>query len=78
MVKKLINSLREYKKSTILTPICLIMEVLMECSIPFILAKLIDEGISHGDRNVIINLGLLLLVAAFRRSLKSVEDGGVL
>lgn len=65
MVKKIIKSLREYKKVTLLTPLCLIMEVLMECSIPLILAKLIDDGVSKGDINTIIKLAILLLIAAF-------------
>lgn len=65
MIKRLLQSLKQYKKETILTPICMILEVFMEIAIPFLLAKLIDEGITQSDTNVIIKLGILLLAAAF-------------
>ena len=45
MIKKLIKSIREYKKETILTPVFMLCEVFMEVLIPFLMAKLIDLGI---------------------------------
>ena len=43
MVKKLLGSLREYKKPAILTPLLMLGEVLMEVLIPFIIAKLVNQ-----------------------------------
>ena len=43
MIKKLAKSIREYKKETILTPIFMILEVVMETLIPYLLAILIDD-----------------------------------
>ncbi len=65
MIKKLSKSIREYKKATLLTPICMVLEVCMEITIPFLLAKLIDDGISQGDTGVILKLAVLLLGIAF-------------
>ena len=39
MVKTLIKSIREYKKATIYTPLFVSIEVVLECIIPFIMAK---------------------------------------
>ena len=65
MIKQLVKSIKEYKKATILTPICMLLEVAMEIIIPFLLAKLIDEGITQGDMNSILIIGAELLVVAF-------------
>ena len=64
MIKKLLLSLREYKKSTIITPILVTLEVIMEVLIPFLMANLIDYGIDAGDLGVITKLGIALLGAA--------------
>ena len=43
MVKTLLQSIREYKKASILTPIYVALEVLLECILPFVMADLIDH-----------------------------------
>ena len=53
MIKKLIKSLREYKKSTLLTPLFVVFEVILEVLIPLLMSKLIDDGISKGDMNIV-------------------------
>lgn len=64
MITKLLKSIREYKKVTIVTPILVTLEVIMEVLIPFLMANLIDYGIDAGDMGVIVRLGSILLVAA--------------
>jgi len=64
MFKSLAESLREYKKETIKTPLFVMCEVIMEVSIPFLMASLIDFGIDAGDMAVIFRLGLALLFMA--------------
>src|SRR5690554_6364918 len=64
MIKTLAKSIREYKKNSILTPLFVMLEVLFEVMIPFIMARLIDQGIDAGDMGVILRLGMLLLAAA--------------
>ncbi len=62
MIKTLAKSIREYKKQTILTPILVALEVIMEILIPFVMAKLVDYGIYGNNLPLIYKLGLLLLV----------------
>ncbi|MFO8193067.1 MAG: ABC transporter ATP-binding protein [Bacillota bacterium] len=64
MFKSLAESLREYKKETIKTPLFVMCEVIMEVSIPFLMASLIDFGIDAGNMAVIFRLGLALLFMA--------------
>ena len=49
MLKKLASYIKEYKKDTILTPIFVILEVVMEVIIPLLMANIIDVGIQNGD-----------------------------
>ena len=46
MNKTLLRSVREYKKQSILAPLLVILEVLMEVLIPLEMAKIIDVGIA--------------------------------
>lgn len=64
MNRKLLRSVREYKRQTIQTPILVAMEVLMEVLIPLLMANIIDIGITQGDLGYIIKLGVLLIVMA--------------
>ena len=75
MVKKLLRSLREYKKEAILTPICMAMEVFMEIMIPFLLAHLIDDGITGENINVILITGVELVLTAFTSLFFGVQAG---
>ena len=43
MIKELMKSIREYKRDSILTPILVSLEVVMECIIPFVVAQLVNE-----------------------------------
>ena len=64
MVKTLAKCIREYKVASIITPIFMIFEVILEVLIPYFMASLIDNGIDKGDMNYIIKLGLVLAVTA--------------
>ena len=66
MIKKLAKIIREYKKETILTPLFVTLETIMEVIIPTIMALLIDKGISAGNMTMIyITGGILVLCALF-------------
>lgn len=65
MIKKLARYIKGYKKDSILTPIFVMLEVIMEVLIPFLMADLIDKGIDGGNIPLIIKLGLALLIGAF-------------
>ncbi|SKB46317.1 ATP-binding cassette, subfamily B [Acetoanaerobium noterae] len=64
MIKKLARYIQGYKKDSILTPIFVMLEVIMEVLIPFLMADLIDKGIDGGNIPLIIKLGLALLIGA--------------
>lgn len=64
MVKRLLKCVKEYKKPSLLAPILVIGEVIMEVLLPFFMARLIDKGIYAGDMQKIIQYGLLLVVMA--------------
>lgn len=54
MNKTLLRSVREYKKQSVLAPLFVILEVLMEVLIPMEMAKIIDVGIAKGNINYIV------------------------
>ncbi|WP_433743760.1 ABC transporter ATP-binding protein [Paenibacillus amylolyticus] len=64
MVRKLLQSVREYKKDTWLTPLFLLGEVAMEVIIPLFMAELIDQGITGGQMNQVTKYGLILVLFA--------------
>ena len=64
-VKKLLSGLeKKYKVNSILSPIMMIGEVLMEVLIPMIMAKIIDVGIANHDANYVIKVGLLMVMVS--------------
>ena len=64
MIKKLLGSVREYKKASILTPILIVGEVVMECLIPFFIARLVTE-IEHGcELSLVIRYSVILFLMA--------------
>ncbi|MGN0492423.1 MAG: ABC transporter transmembrane domain-containing protein, partial [Acutalibacteraceae bacterium] len=65
MIKTLMGCVREYKKTSILTPIFVSVEVVMECIIPFFIAKLIDHIENGADMKMIFLYGGVLVLLAF-------------
>ncbi len=64
MVKKLLGSVREYKKDSILTPVYVFLESILEIVIPTLMALLIDNGITKKDLPYVIGMGMVLVLAA--------------
>lgn len=65
MIKTLAAQIKQYKKSTLLTPLFTILEVVMEVLIPFVTASIIDKGINAGDLSKVYIYGGVMLVMAF-------------
>ena len=63
MVKTLLKSVRQYKRVSIETPLFVTMEVILECTIPLIMSKLIDD-MTGTSMTPILKYGALLLVLA--------------
>ncbi|NFH88679.1 ABC transporter ATP-binding protein [Clostridium botulinum] len=65
MVKKITSFIREYKKESILTPIFIALEVIMEMIIPLLMAMIIDRGIEKGNIKEVFIIGSIMLIIAF-------------
>ena len=64
MIKRLLKSVREFKKDALLTPFFVVLEVVMEVIIPLVMALLIDKGIDGQDMAAIWKYGIILVVCA--------------
>ncbi|MGN0341756.1 MAG: ABC transporter ATP-binding protein [Roseburia sp.] len=64
MLKTLGKQLRGFRLVSVLTPIFMILEVLMETLIPFLMASIIDGGVNTGDMQHIYKVGALMVVVA--------------
>ena len=64
MLKTLAAQIKEFKRDSILTPVFMILEVLMETLIPFLMASIIDNGVNKGDIHHIYVVGAFMVVAA--------------
>lgn len=64
MLKTLAAQIKQYKKSTILTPIFAALEVVMEVLIPMAMARLVKYGIEGGDTGAIYRYGFLMMAMA--------------
>lgn len=64
MIKTLARSIREYKKASILTPILVTGEVILECIIPFTIANLVNQMQAGCGMDVIIKYGIQLVLMA--------------
>ena len=64
MLKRLYKCIREYKTATFLTPVFMIGEVLLECLIPFVIAKLLQKVQESAPLEVIATYGVMLILMA--------------
>ncbi|HIQ73050.1 MAG TPA: ABC transporter ATP-binding protein [Candidatus Cottocaccamicrobium excrementipullorum] len=64
MIKVLMKSIREFKRASILAPVLVSLEVVMECIMPFIVAQLVNQIKAGCSLGVIIRYGLVLIVMA--------------
>ena len=64
MIRTLLKSVREYKKSSVLTPVFVSIEVIMECIIPFVIAQLINQIQAGCEFEVIAKYGGVLVIMA--------------
>lgn len=62
MVRKFLRSVREYKTSSLLAPLFVTCEVILEVIIPMLMANLIDFGIEAGNMQYILKMGLALVI----------------
>lgn len=63
MIRELLKSVREYKRDSILAPVFVTFEVIMEVIIPYLMAELIDKGIDAGNMSFILKMGIALAIS---------------
>lgn len=75
MLKKLLHSIREYRKDSTLAPIYAILEVVLEVFIPMLMAVIIDEGISQQNTSVLTRIGGILIICVLLGILFGILSG---
>lgn len=75
MLRTLGKQIKEYKKASILTPVFVTCEVIMELLIPILMAKIIDDGIGKGNDTLIYKVGALMAVLAMLSLLFGILNG---
>lgn len=64
MIRAILNEVKEYKRASVVTPMFMILEVIMEMIIPYLMASIIDDGVNAGDLGHIYRIGGIMIVAA--------------
>ena len=75
MIKKLASYIGEYKRVSLLTPLFVILEVVMEVLIPMLMARIIDVGIQNSDIDYILEIGIALIISAILSLIFGVLSG---
>lgn len=63
-IRTILRSLREYRKASVLAPVFVFLESVLEIVIPTIMASLIDQGVSGRSMPAIFKFGLILLACS--------------
>lgn len=64
MISRLIPFARKYKTATLIGPLLIILEVLIEVRIPLMMARIVDIGIPSKDINYVLKTGGLMVLMA--------------
>lgn len=65
MIRRLLQEVKEFKKASILAPVFMVGEVLLEISLPFLMSYIIDQGVNQGDMSKVVLYGAIMTIAAF-------------
>lgn len=65
MIKTLSSYIREFKRDSLMTPVYMVVEVIMEMIIPLLMASIINDGVEKSDINHIYVMGIWMIAAAF-------------
>jgi len=75
MLKTLLKQVKQYKTASLLTPLFIMLEVVLDVLIPYVTAKLIDNGISTGNMPEVYKYGAIMLVMAFLSMMAAIMAG---
>lgn len=69
MLKTLGAQIKEFKKDSLLTPVFMVLEVLMEMMIPLLMSSIIDDGVNAGNlKHIYITGGIMIVIACLSLS----------
>ena len=75
IIKTLSKSIREFKKDSILSPVFVVLEVILECMLPFFTARLINQMKQGTTMSTILYYGFILFVMAMLSLLFGIQAG---
>ena len=75
MLKTLGAQIKEYKKASLVTPVFMVAEVLMETIIPLLMASIIDDGVRAGNMKHIYAVGAAMVLTAILSLLFGIGGG---
>ena len=75
MLKTLGKQIKEFKAASILTPICMILEVIFDMIIPLLMGKIVSNGIEKEDMSYIVKIGIVMIILALCGLLSGVLGG---
>ena len=75
MIKRLAAHIGEFKRDTLLAPVSVIAEVILEVLLPVLMASVIDRGVEAGDMNYVVKMGALMLGVAMLSLLAGTLSG---
>ena len=61
---KLRRFLKDYKKECIIGPLCKLFEAILELIVPLVMADIIDNGVTNGDKGYVLRMGLVMVALA--------------
>ena len=64
MVKTILSQVKEFRRISILTPVCMIGEVICEMIIPVLMGKIVDNGVMAGNVSFIMRTGAVMICVA--------------
>lgn len=64
MIKRILSYVKEYKKASLITPLFMTGEVLMEILLPFLMSFIIDEGVNQVNMSKVVFYGTIMLICA--------------
>ena len=77
IIKTLSKSIREFKKDSILSPVFVVLEVILECMLPFFTARLINQMKQGTTMSTILYYGFILFVMAMLSLLFGIQAGNL-
>ena len=64
MIRTLLSQVKEFRLISILTPVCMIGEVICEMIIPILMGRIVDYGVMAGNTSYILETGVRMIAVA--------------